>query len=119
VEGVRGVRVKGKGSGVGAVTGGVLGGLLGSNIGKGNGRSAMTALGIVGGGIAGHEVEKRMKARTVYEVRVRMDDGRVRMFTRNTRPALGSRVVVEGNRLRSASGRRPVDDDARYVDRKV
>lgn len=103
VEDVREVRQLGSARGVGAVTGGVLGGLIGSQIGKGNGRNAMTVIGMVGGGVAGHEIEKRVKAETVYEVQVRMDDGRTRTVTQKTAPATGARVVVDGDSLRTVS----------------
>jgi outer membrane lipoprotein SlyB len=105
VEGVRAVQRKGQGSGVGMVAGGVLGGAIGNQVGHGNGRAAMTVLGAIGGGLAGNEVEKRMHTETVYEVRVRLDDGSVRTLTERTAPTPGSRVVVEGNSLRVVSGR--------------
>jgi outer membrane lipoprotein SlyB len=63
----------------------------------------MTVLGAIGGGLAGHEIEKRTKAETVYEVKVRMEDGSVRTITQSTQPAAGSRVVVEGDTIRPAS----------------
>lgn len=97
IEGVREVKVKGQGTGIGAVAGGVLGAAVGNQMGKGDGRKAMTVLGAVGGGLAGHEIEKQARSETVYEVRVRMDDGSVRTFTRKTAPTPGSRVTVEGN----------------------
>jgi len=103
VEGVRSYERKGEGSGLGAVAGGVLGGVIGNQIGGGNGRKAMTVIGAVGGGVAGHEVEKRVKSETVYEVRVRMDDGSLRTLTQKTAPAPGARVVVDGSTLRSVS----------------
>jgi outer membrane lipoprotein SlyB len=103
IEGVRSFQRKGEGSGLGAVAGGVLGGVLGHQVGKGHGRDAMTVIGAVGGGIAGNEVEKRMKAETLYEVRVRMDDGSVRTFTQRSAPTPGARVVVEGNSFRTVS----------------
>lgn len=105
VEGVRAVQHKGEGSGLGAVTGAVLGGVLGHQMGGGNGKSAMTVLGAVGGGLAGNEVEKRAKAETVYEVRVRMDDGSVRTLTQKTAPTPGAHVVVEGNSMRVVAAR--------------
>jgi outer membrane lipoprotein SlyB len=101
IEGVREVKVKGQGTGVGAVAGGVLGAAVGNQMGKGDGRKAMTVLGAVGGGFAGHEIEKQVRSETVYEVRVRMDDGTLRTFTRKTAPAPGSRVTVEGNTFRT------------------
>jgi outer membrane lipoprotein SlyB len=94
VEGVRGVQRKGEGTGVGAVAGGVLGAVVGHQMGGGSGKSAMTVLGALGGGVAGNEIEKRTKATTEYEVRVRMDDGTLRTFTSTTAPTPGAAVTV-------------------------
>ncbi|HEY9207696.1 MAG TPA: glycine zipper 2TM domain-containing protein, partial [Acidovorax sp.] len=80
----------------GAVAGGVLGGVLGNQVGKGSGRTAATVLGAVGGGYVGHTVEQRTRTQTVYEVRVRMDDGSVRRFTRSQPVPEGAPVRVEG-----------------------
>jgi outer membrane lipoprotein SlyB len=95
------VKQKGEGSGVGAVGGAVVGGLLGSAVGKGDGKKVATVLGAVGGGYAGNEIEKRHKATTVYQVRVRMDDGTTRTVTQTTAPAVGTKVKVEGSTLRA------------------
>ena len=103
VESVSAVKEKGEGSGVGAVAGGVLGGVVGHQVGGGNGKTAMTVLGAIGGGLAGNEVEKRARAETLYDVRVRMDDGSVRTIQQKTAPATGSRVTVDGNTLRVTS----------------
>lgn len=100
IESVRAVQQKGQGSGVGAVAGGVIGGLVGNQMGKGDGKTAMTVLGAIGGGLAGNEVEKHQKASTVYEVRVRMDDGSTRTLTQSAQPAVGARVEVDGKTLR-------------------
>ena len=89
--------------GKGVVAGAVVGGLAGHGMGGGSGRTAMTVLGAIGGGLAGNEVEKRARAETVYDVRVRMDDGSVRTIQQKTAPATGSRVTVEGNTLRVTS----------------
>lgn len=98
---VRAVQRKGDAQGVGAVAGGVLGAVLGNQVGGGNGRTAMTVLGAVGGGVAGNEVEKRMRAETVYEVRVRMDNGGTRTVTQRHAPAEGARVRVDGDGVRN------------------
>ncbi|RQP24596.1 glycine zipper 2TM domain-containing protein [Albitalea terrae] len=95
VESVQAVTVKGKGSGAGAVAGGALGAVVGNQFGHGNGRAAMTVLGAIGGGMAGNEIEKRSKAETYYDVRVRMDDGTVRTIRQKAAPAAGSRVTVD------------------------
>jgi outer membrane lipoprotein SlyB len=100
VESVRTITKKGEASGVGAVAGGVLGAAVGNQMGKGNGRTAMTVLGAVGGGVAGNEVEKRTKSTTVHEVRVRMDDGSVRTIEQAAAAHAGERVLIEGNKLR-------------------
>jgi outer membrane lipoprotein SlyB len=105
VEAVHAVQKKGKGTGVGAVAGGVVGGVVGNQFGHGNGRAAMTVLGAVGGGLAGNEIEKRSRSTTVYDVQVRMDDGRVRHFEQATALAKGARVTIEGNKLHLAQSR--------------
>lgn len=102
VESVQAVKVKGEAHGVGAVAGGVLGGVVGNQFGKGNGRTAMTVIGAVGGGVAGHEIEKNVKAKTVFSVRVRMDDGSLRTLQQSQAPAVGARVKVDGSTLRAA-----------------
>ena len=100
VESVQAVRQEGPAQGIGAVAGGVLGGVLGNQVGGGTGRKVATVVGAVGGGFAGHEIEKRMRSETVYEVRVRMEDGSVRRFSQSQPIATGTRVVDEGGRLR-------------------
>jgi len=103
VESVRSVTRKGEGTGLGAVAGGVVGAALGNQIGGGNGRTATTVLGAVGGGVAGHEVEKRARRHTVHELRVRMDDGSLRLLEQvHPSAQAGDRVVVQGNVLKPA-----------------
>ncbi len=102
VESVSAVQIKGEGSGLGAVAGGVLGGVLGHQIGGGNGKTAATVLGAIGGGVAGNEVERRSRAETTYDVRVRMEDGSRRVVRQAQSVVVGTQVVVEGNRLRLA-----------------
>ncbi len=111
VESVHVVQVKGQGTGVGAVTGGVLGGVVGNQFGGGNGKAAMTVLGAIGGGFAGNEVERRVRSESSFDVRVRMDDGSSRVVRQSHSVAVGTRVVVEGNRLRVVA-RRSADDAA-------
>lgn len=99
VEAVQAQTLKGEASGVGAVAGGVIGGLIGNQMGGGNGKKAMTVVGAVGGGMAGNEIEKQHKARTVYRTQVRMDDGSLRSFTRSEALAVGQKVRVDGQKL--------------------
>lgn len=91
------------GIGVGAVAGGLVGGLLGNQVGGGSGKTAATVLGAAGGAYAGHAIEKNTKKVTVYQVRIRMNDGTIRTVEQGSAIAAGSRVVVDGNTLRMAS----------------
>jgi outer membrane lipoprotein SlyB len=101
VETVTPFEKKGEGSGIGAVAGGVIGGVVGNQIGGGNGRKAMTVLGAVGGGVAGHEIEKRQRATTLYAVKVRMDDGSLRSVTQSTAPTVGQKVTLDGTQIKA------------------
>ena len=103
VEAATPIQRESAGSGVGAVAGGVLGAVVGNQVG-GGGKTAATILGALGGGWAGNEVEKRIKKVTVYDVRVRMEDGATRSFELATPVASGAKVTVEGNGLRLADG---------------
>lgn len=100
VESVQAVQQQAQGSGVGMVAGAVLGGVLGNQVGGGNGRKLATVAGAVGGGYAGNEIEKRTRATTTYNVRVRMEGGEVRTFPYAEQPGwnAGDRVrVVDGH----------------------
>jgi len=77
--------------------------LLGNQVGNGNGKTLATVLGAAGGAYAGNTVEKNMKKVTVYDVRVRMDDGSIRNMDISTLVPVGSKVIVEGKNLRLAS----------------
>jgi outer membrane lipoprotein SlyB len=92
----------GTGSGGGAVAGGVLGAIVGNQVGAGNGKTLATIVGAVGGGFAGNTVEKKMKKVTVYEVRVRMQDGSTRSVEQSSPATVGAKVMVEGNSLQPA-----------------
>ncbi|MFT3859424.1 MAG: glycine zipper 2TM domain-containing protein [Aquabacterium sp.] len=100
VESVTPVAVQGQGTGIGAVAGGVVGGVLGNQVGKGSGNTAATVLGAIGGGLAGNEIEKHQRTATVYRVKVRMDDGTTKTFTRQHQVATGARVEVHGNEMK-------------------
>ncbi len=99
---VNGVAVGNTTVGLGTVAGGVIGGLLGNQVGGGNGKTAMTVLGAAGGAFAGNKIEANMKKVTVYQVRVRMNDGSTRNVEVSSSVPVGSKVIVEGNNLRMA-----------------
>jgi outer membrane lipoprotein SlyB len=95
------VRQEGHGTGIGAVGGAVAGGVVGNQFGSGGGRTAMTLLGALGGGLAGNSVEKHIRSTTSYSVRVRMENGKTRYFTYHEAPPFqqGQRVRVERGTL--------------------
>ncbi|WP_322071289.1 glycine zipper 2TM domain-containing protein [Paraburkholderia bannensis] len=104
VEGISATRTEGHGTGIGAVGGAVAGGVVGNQFGAGNGRTAMTLLGALGGGLAGNSVEKHLRSTTAYSVRVRMDNGKTRYFTYHEAPPFqqGQRVRIEHGTLAAA-----------------
>ncbi|MFM0153171.1 glycine zipper 2TM domain-containing protein [Paraburkholderia sediminicola] len=101
VAGISAVRQEGHGTGIGAVGGAVAGGVVGNQFGSGGGRTAMTVLGVLGGGLAGNSVEKHIRSTTSYSVRVQMENGKTRYFTYHEAPPFqqGQRVRVENGTL--------------------
>ena len=95
------VRHEGHGTGIGAVGGAVAGGVVGNQFGAGGGRTAMTLLGALGGGLAGNSVEKHLRSTTSYSVRVHMEDGKTRYFTYREVPPFrdGEHVHIQNGGL--------------------
>ncbi len=94
------IRTRPKGSGVGAVAGGVVGGVLGHEL---FGGTAATAIGAVGGAVAGNNLERNHKEGVAgYHVTVRLDNGVSRTFEQTGVGGLhvGDRVRVQGGRIR-------------------
>lgn len=94
------VKVEGKGHNlIGTLAGAALGGFLGSRFGRGQGKTAMTAAGAVGGALAGHAAEGEMTAKTVYKITISMENGGTREITLAQRHGLtvGAKVRVNGN----------------------
>ncbi|HBK55969.1 MAG TPA: peptidoglycan-associated outer membrane lipoprotein precursor [Xanthomonadales bacterium] len=75
VERIKVVRGERRSSGAGAVLGGIIGGVIGNQIGSGDGRRAATAVGAIGGAVAGDQIEKNQNAGPSYDLFIRMDDG--------------------------------------------
>ena len=100
---VNGVAVGNQTVGLGTVAGGLIGGLLGNQVGAGNGKTLATVAGLAGGAFAGNAIEKNLKRVTVYDVRLRMDDGSKRNMEVSSTVPVGSKVIVEGKNLRTAA----------------
>ncbi len=79
----------------------MLGGVVGHQIGGGRAKEAMTVVGAVGGAVAGHQIEKQIRAKTIWRIDVKMEDGSLRSITQSNPPALaiGAKVRVNGNQL--------------------
>jgi outer membrane lipoprotein SlyB len=88
------------GSGLGAVIGGLAGIVVGNQIGQGNGKVLAKVAGAAGGAYVGNRVEKRVRATTSYEVRVRLDNGTETTVTQEVQPA-----VAVGDPVKIVNGR--------------
>lgn len=106
IESVREVTKQGEATGLGAVAGSVVGGILGNQVGAGHGRDAMTVLGVIGGAVAGHQIEKSQHKSTDYEIVVRFEDGTTRVMTQDTPPVWrqGEHVKVIDGMITAAAG---------------
>jgi outer membrane lipoprotein SlyB len=103
VQSVNSYQQQAKTSGVGMVAGGVLGGVLGHQIGSGRGNTVATIAGAGVGAVAGNQVEKNTKTKTMWSVSIRMDNGTQRTFNYSNQPAVASgdrvKLVDGGKRL--------------------
>ena len=95
------VKVKGKGTGMGAVAGAIAGIAAGNQVGDGKGTDVAKVVGAIGGAYAGNQAEKYIRADTVYDVSVRMDNGgsRTVRVADATTVSSGTRVRVNGVNL--------------------
>lgn len=90
----------------GAVLGGIVGAVAGHEISdktggsKGN-QNVSAAAGAVAGAAVGNAIQNRAQANTVYNIHVRMDDGRMTTVSQTDDSGLrqGSRVRVTGGRV--------------------
>lgn len=87
---------------LGTVIGAVVGAVAGHQVGKGDGRKAATVGGAVAGGVIGHEIgQRRGGERAAWQVRVRLDNGRIATVTQREQPnaRIGDYVEVRDNRV--------------------
>jgi outer membrane lipoprotein SlyB len=80
---------------LGMIAGGLIGGGLGSLVGGGNGRTAATILGALGGGYVGNNIQKS-QTQTVWEIGVKYDNGSWGTIRQTASPPfrIGDRVLV-------------------------
>ncbi|MFY0991532.1 glycine zipper 2TM domain-containing protein [Halomonas sp. C05BenzN] len=60
---------------IGTGGGAVIGGLLGRQVGGGSGRDLATAAGVIGGAVAGSNIEESANRVAAWEMEIRRDDG--------------------------------------------
>jgi len=96
---IREINKPGKATGLGAVAGGVVGGVLGRSLGGSNHRTAGTVVGVAGGAVAGHLIEKKAREGKTFEIGVHFDDGTARTFHQDSHPSW-----KEGDRVRLVNG---------------
>lgn len=91
-----------RGFGGGAILGAVLGGVVGNQFGSGSGRKVATGAGLIGGALAGNEIEKRNQTgNQIYRVTVQMHNGLTQQFDYQQIGNLqvGDQVRVEGQQI--------------------
>lgn len=102
VSSIQVIALDNRSSGGGAVLGAVLGGVIGNQFGSGSGRSVATGVGVIGGAVAGNQVERNNKtADEIYRVTVNFDNGRTQQFDYQDIGDLrrGDRVRVAGSQI--------------------
>lgn len=102
---IRELSRKGDASGLGAATGAVIGGVVGRSVANKR-KDVVTVVGAIGGGVAGHEIEKQINSETYYEIEVRMEDGGAQMLYADELYGLlpGAEVEVVGRVARMRAG---------------
>jgi uncharacterized protein YcfJ len=98
---VQTVQQKGESSGGGAVLGGIVGGVIGHQVGSGRGNTVATVAGAAGGAYAGNEIEKNKNTKTVYVVKLKMEDGSERTFnfSQPTSYRVGDKIRIADKKL--------------------
>ncbi|WP_233080527.1 glycine zipper 2TM domain-containing protein [Rheinheimera soli] len=102
VSSIQVIALDNRSSGGGAVLGAVLGGVIGNQFGRGSGRKVATGVGVIGGAVAGNQVERNNKtANEIYRVTVNFDNGRTQQFDYQNIGdlRLGDRVRVAGSQI--------------------
>jgi outer membrane lipoprotein SlyB len=93
------VKEEGKGTAIGVVAGGLAGLVVGNQIGQGQGKTIAKIAGAAGGALLGNKIEKKIRAETHYEIKVRFDNGAETTVNQDNEPtlAVGAKVrVVDG-----------------------
>jgi len=85
----------------GAVVGGLAGGAIGHQFGQGDGKTAMTIIGVVAGATAGSQVNKKESTQQVLDLGIQMPDGKVINITTPSvgfQPGQVVKIVQQGHK---------------------
>ncbi|ALM51874.1 glycine zipper 2TM domain-containing protein [Halomonas huangheensis] len=104
ISALRQVQIQGESSGIlGSGGGAVLGGLLGHQVGGGSGKDIATAVGAIGGAVAGSKAEQAANRTAAWEMEIRKDSGQTVVVVQKADQAfqVGQRVrlIGSGSRL--------------------
>ena len=99
VEEIRRLQARGR-TGLGAVIGGVVGGIFGNQVGHGDERTLARIAGVIGGALAGREIERSARPDR-YELVVRLEGGARRNIGFDAPPPfrIGDRVRLTDGRV--------------------
>ena len=89
------IKEEGKGTAIGVLAGGLAGLAVGNQIGDGNGKTIAKIAGAAGGALLGNKIEKKIRAVTHYEIKVRYDDGTETTVTQDSEPTLAVGAAVQ------------------------
>jgi outer membrane lipoprotein SlyB len=95
IESITTVKDEGKGTAIGVVAGGLAGLVVGNQIGGGNGRTIAKIAGAAGGALLGNKIEKRVRATTHYDIKVRLDNGTLSTVSQENEPTLAVGAAVQ------------------------
>ena len=89
------VKTEGKGTAIGVVAGGLAGLIIGNQIGGGNGKTIAKIAGAAGGALLGNKIEKKVRATTHYDIKVRLDNGTETTVSQAKEPTLAVGAAVQ------------------------
>jgi outer membrane lipoprotein SlyB len=95
IESITPVKEEGKGTAIGVVAGGLAGLAVGNQIGDGNGKTIAKIVGAAGGALLGNKIEKKVRATTHYEIKVRLDNGTETTLKQENEPTLAVGAAVQ------------------------
>ena len=95
IESITPVKEEGKGTALGAVAGGLAGLVVGNQVGGGNGKTIAKIAGAAGGAYLGNKIEKKVRATTHYDIKVRLDNGTEQTVSQDNEPTLAVGAAVQ------------------------